>query len=114
MKVQILSFPMVVVSLGSDQSLVRYNPLKVGTGAPFFHPKMDVILSHAVFIKFSHADLANHTYTHTPNMGRKKNAAAPRTKNAARLLFQCPSLTTSEAMKAADFSTEEAKIDNNK
>ena len=69
---------------------------------------MDVVLSQALFIEFIHSDFAYHTYTHVPNMARKENAASPRTKKAASLLIKCPALTTSEAMKAADFSTEES------
>ena len=71
---------------------------------------MDVVLSQALFIEFIHSDFAYHTYTHVPNMTRKENAASPRTKKAARslLIKKCPALTTSEAMKAADFGAEES------
>lgn len=41
-------------------------------------------------------------------MGRKKNAASQRELKAAEFLFQGPFLTTSQAMKAANYSTEEA------
>ena len=41
-------------------------------------------------------------------MGRKKNAASPRELKAAEFLFQGPFLTTSQAMKVANYSTEEA------
>ena len=41
-------------------------------------------------------------------MGRKKNADYPRELKAAEFLFQGPFLTTSQAMKAAKYSTEEA------
>ena len=38
-------------------------------------------------------------------MGRKKSAASPRELKAAEFLFQGPFLTTSQAMKAANYST---------
>ena len=41
-------------------------------------------------------------------MGRKKNAASPRELKAAEFLFQGPFLTTSQAMKTINYSTEEA------
>ena len=42
-------------------------------------------------------------------MGRKKNAASPRELKAAEFLFQGPFLTTSQAMKSANYNTKEAK-----
>ena len=38
-------------------------------------------------------------------MGRKKNDASPRELKAAEFLFQGPFLNTSQAMKAANYST---------